>query len=181
MIKKGRCDIRIVAFFYIFLFVPIISYALPMPKEGLLISKDQADEIRSKVIGLGDHQAMKKVKDKAEKALLQWTKDKPEIERYVDKLLDVWWESNPKEYIPEDAISTSKLLGEAMDNTSSMAFIYFLTGENSYAEACYEIIEMAGRVPRWGWFNWDGANMPQIHYGILTRNIAVAIDWCWDG
>ena len=23
--------------------------------------------------------------------------------------------------------------------------------------------------------------MPQIHYGILTRDIAVTIDWCWDG
>jgi len=174
-------EMKIIAFFCIFSLISIMVYALPVPKEGLLIPKYQADEIRAKVIGLGDHPMMKKVKDRAEKAILQWTKDKPEIEKHVDKLLDVWWESNPKEYVPEDAISVAKLLGEAMDNTPSMAFIYFLTGDSKYADACYEIIEMAGRVPRWGWFNWDGANMPQIHYGMLTRNIAVTIDWCWDG
>jgi hypothetical protein len=34
---------------------PAAVFALPVPKEGLLISKDAVDEIRARVAALGDH------------------------------------------------------------------------------------------------------------------------------
>ena len=87
--------------------------------------------------------------------------------KHIDQLLDIVWENNPNEYVPESAMTASKLLYKMIDDIPSVAFMYFLTGDKHYAQLCYEIIEMAGRVPRWGWFNWSGANMPQIHYGII--------------
>ena len=158
-----------------------VASEMPAPKEGLLISKNEAEKIREKVINLEEHPLMKRVKEKADEAENEWKNAKPEIEKHLDQLLDIVWENNPNEYVPESAMTASKLLYKMIDDIPSVAFMYFLTDDKHYAQLCYEIIDMAGRVPRWGWFNWGGANMPQIHYGIITHDIAVTIDWCWDG
>lgn len=158
-----------------------VASALPRPKEGLLIPRDQVDEVRKKIARLMDSGRLKRIVDRAENALAQWPADKQVIEPQVGKALDILWQGNPKEFVPPETNEAIKKLNRMLLNAPSMALQYLLTDDRRYAQACYEIIEMCGRVPRWGWFNWDGANMPQIHYGFLTRNAAFALDWCWDG
>jgi len=160
---------------------PVAAFALPVPKEGLLIPKDAVDEVRARVAALGDHPWMEQIGKRTEEALRDWPDARIEIERHVGDLLDLVWENNPKEHVPEAAANTSQWLYKMVDSTPGVAFMYLLTGQKQYSDLCYEVIEMAGRVPRWGWFNWSGANMPQIRYGMITRDVAVTIDWCWDG
>ncbi len=173
--------VKITAFILFLSTSPAVVFALPVPKEGLLIPKDAVDEIRARIIALGDHPWIKQIEERTEEALKDWPEARIEIEKHVGHLLDLVWENNPKEHVPETAAKASEWLYKMVDSTPGFAFMYLLTGQKQYAGLCYEIIEMAGRVPRWGWFNWDGANMPQIRYGMVTRDVAVAIDWCWNG
>ena len=86
---------------------------------------------------------MKRVKEKANEVENEWANAKPEIEKHLDQLLDILWENNPNEYVPESAMTASKLLYKMIDDTPSVAFMYFLTGDKHYAQLCYEIIDMA--------------------------------------
>lgn len=160
------------------------AYALPVPKEGLLVPKSNADEIRRKVLTLQDAEAMvgkKGIRTVADQAIAEWPKVKPTIEKHVGKMLDVLHQGNPRDFVADDVREAAQELGSMVHALANLGFMYFLTGEQQYAKTAYEILEMAGRVPRWGWFNWGGANMPQIHYGQYARNAAFCVDFCWSG
>ncbi len=60
------------------------------------------------------------------------------------------------------------------------AFVYLVTGEKKYADVAWDIYQHMGKVNRWGWFPWDGANMPQIEAGMFFRNAAFTLDFIWD-
>ncbi|MGD0089786.1 MAG: hypothetical protein ABSE73_07685 [Planctomycetota bacterium] len=155
----------------------------PVPKEGALVPKAQAAEVRGRILALKDEKVFAGIRDEAAKAVAEWPKAKAEIEPHAGELLDVLFEANlPKGVAPAAAIPAAKLLDHFLKGCSAkLGFMFFLTGEQKYADTAFEILDLAGRVPRWGWFNWEGANMPQIHYGMYARSAAFCVDFCWSG
>ena len=155
----------------------------PVPKEGLLVPKAQAAEVRAKVLALRGEKVLARIREEADRTIAEWPKLKPQIEPHVGELLDLNPEdfANPKGHVPEEARRIAAPLRKAFNGIAMLGFMFFLTGEQKYADTAFEILELGGRVPRWGWFNWDGANMPQIHYGMLARTAAFCVDFCWNG
>ncbi|MHB1033095.1 MAG: hypothetical protein ACYC35_02365 [Pirellulales bacterium] len=159
---------------------PPCNAAMPVPKEGLLVAKDQADAMRRRVLALGSDPVLARVREEADRIVAQWPQVRPEIEKHVGNLLNVRAEFNPREFVPPEAIAAAEKLDPLLKNSAKLGFVYFLTGEAKYAQTAAEILDVAGRVPRWGWFNWEGANLPQIHYGMYARSAAFAVDFCWE-
>ena len=160
--------------------LPNVARTLPVPKEGLLIPRNQAEAVRRRVVGLEKDRTLGLIREEARLMVLDWPGLRPEIEKHVDKLLDMRAENNPSAFVPKEAVAAAQKLDPMLKNSAKLGFVFFLTGERQYAETAWEILDLAGRVPRWGWFNWDGANMPQIHYGMFTRSAAFAVDFCWE-
>lgn len=161
-----------------------LEAAGPIPKEGLLVPKARAEEIRQWVLTLESEPLLtgtKGIRTIADRTVAEWPAILAEVEPHVPQMLDLLWQSNAKGIWPQEVRDASKQLGEAFDTIAFLGFMYFVTAEQKYADTAYEILELAGRIPRWGWFNWDGANMPQIHYGQITRTAAFCLDFCWDG
>lgn len=176
--------------------IPIVSLALavgfasfgiaatPVPKEGLLIPKHEAAETRRWVLSLRNEPLLdgpRGIRTAADRAVAQWPATRTAVEPHVPKMLDLLFESNRPEVASPEVREASKKLGEAFDDIAFLGFLYFLTAEKKYSDTAYEILDLAGRVPRWGWFNWDGSHMPQIHYGQFVRTAAFCLDFCWDG
>jgi len=162
--------------------LPLFAAQPPAPKEGVLVPKNKAAEVRAQVLALQGNKVLARIQEDANKAVAEWPQAKPEIEKHVSELLDVLFESDPKNVVPAAALPAAKLLGHMLKNCSAkLGFMFFLTGEQKYADTAFEILEMSGRVPRWGWFNWEGSNMPQIHYGMYARSAAFCVDFCWNG
>ncbi|MEE8450528.1 MAG: hypothetical protein V3R99_01400 [Thermoguttaceae bacterium] len=160
------------------------SAGLPVPKEGLLIRKDRADAVRRELLSLLDEPVVvgkRGIRTVADRAVDDWPDVKVQVEPHIDEILDLEQDRNPKEHVSDDAREAAGRLSEMVDTTAKLGMMYFLTGRDDYARTAYEIIAMAGRVPRWGWFNWEGVNVPQIPFGMYTRNVAFAVDFCWDG
>jgi len=160
------------------------SAGLPVPKEGLLIRKDRADAVRRELLPLLDEPVVvgkKGIRTVADRAVRDWPSIRDQVEPHIDGLLDIEPDRNPKEHVSDDAREAAGHLSKMVDATAKLGMMYFLTGRDDYAQTAYEIIAMAGRVPRWGWFNWDGVNVPQIPFGMYTRNVAFALDFCWAG
>jgi hypothetical protein len=163
---------------------PAAAESMPSPKEGLLVRKADAEHIRQKVQSLHGEAVMvgkKGIRTAADNAVSQWPELKRAIEPHVGQILDLEKDRNPVEVVPPAAREAAGQLGDMVDATAKLGFMYFLTGEQAYADTAFEIIAAAGKVPRWGWFNWEGVNVPQIPFGMYTRNVAFALDFCWDG
>jgi hypothetical protein len=62
-------------------------------------------------------------------------------------------ESNRSAKVPEAAVAASAKLAAMVNETARLGFMFFLTGEKTYAGTAYEILDLAGQVPRWGWYN----------------------------
>lgn len=158
--------------------------AEPLPKEGLLIPKGKAAETRRWVLSLRNEPLLdgpQGIRTAADRAVAQWPATRAAVEPHVSKMLDLLYESNRPEIASPEVREAAKSLGEAFDDIAFLGFLYFLTAEKKYSDTAYEILELAGRIPRWGWFNWDGSHMPQIHYGQYVRTAAFCLDFCWDG
>ncbi len=155
--------------------------AFPVPKEGLLVGKPEAAAVRQRILGLGSDPVLLRIGAEADQIVSQWPDVRLAIEPNVGQLLDVRTDNNPPNFVPRQALEAAEKLDPLLKNTAKLAFMYFLSGEQKYARAAAEILDLAGRVPRWGWFNWDGANMPQIHFGMYARSVAFTVDFCWDG
>jgi hypothetical protein len=155
--------------------------ALPLPKEGLLVPKSEAAAVRQRVLGLGQDPLLLRIAAEADRIVGEWPQARAAIEPGVGGLLDLRKENNPPGFVPPQALESAEKLDPLLKNTAKLGFLYFLTGEPKYARTAAEILDLAGRVPRWGWFNWDGANMPQIHFGMYARSVAFAVDFCWEG
>lgn len=167
----------------ILLLAPLVTGGeLPAPKEGVLVPKARAAEVRAKLLAMQGEKVLARIREDADKAVVEWPRARPEVEKHVTALLDVRDELNPKGRVPAEALPAAKLLDHYLKGCSAkLGFMYFLTGEQRYADTAFEIIELGGQAPRWGWFNWDGANMPQIHYGMYARSAAFCVDFCWNG
>jgi hypothetical protein len=155
--------------------------ALPTPKEGLLVRKAEAAAIRQRVLGLGQDPLLAQIAADADQIVSQWPETRTAIEPDVGLLLDVFIKNNPPKFVPRQARDAAEKHDQLLKNTAKLGFMYFLTGQQKYAQAAAEILDLSGRVPRWGWFNWDGANMPQIQFGMYARSAAFAVDFCWEG
>lgn len=157
---------------------------LPVPKEGLLVPRARVETVRRQLQLLVEHPVMtgkRGIGTVADQAVADWPQTKSAIEPYVTELLDVESDRNPPGMVSEEAREAARKLGRLLNATAKLGFLYFLSGEPRYARTAYEILDTAGRVPRWGWFNWDGVHVPQIPFGMYTRNAAFAADFCWDG
>jgi len=162
----------------------IRSGDLPVPKEGLLVSREQAETVREKLRPLLEQPLMtgaRGIRTVADQAVAEWPSTGPEIEPFLAQLLDLEEDRNPGEMVPDAAREAARKLGRLVNAVADLGFLYFLSGERRYARTAYEILDRAGRIPRWGWFNWKGVQVPQIPFGIYTRNAAFAADFCWDG
>jgi len=158
--------------------------AEPLPKEGLLIPKAEAAETRRWVLSLRNEPLLdgpQGIRTSADRAVAQWPATRAAVEPHVPKMLDLLYESNRPEVASPEVREASKKLGEAFHDIAFLGFLYFLTAEKKYSDTAYEILEVTGRIPRWGWFNWDGSHMPQIHYGQYVRTAAFCLDFSWDG
>jgi len=164
--------------------LPSSAVAAPLPKVGLLVPKARASETRQWVLSLRDTQLLdgkQGIRAIADRTVTMWPAVRTAVAPHVPKMLDLWYQSNKKEVASADVRGAAEQLDEAFDAVAFLGFMYFLTAEQKYADTAYDILELAGQTPRWGWFNWDGANMPQIHYGQITRTAAFCVDFCWDG
>ena len=73
-----------------------------------------------------------------------------------------------------------RLQGFALNNMCPAAFVFLLSGDRRYGDAAWGIFRQMGEVNRWGWFPWDGVNMPHIDAGMYYRNAAFTLDFLWD-
>jgi hypothetical protein len=178
-VKNPLARISLAAFFCVFIAVAAQAQGLPEPKEGVLFAKAESARVREAMMRLGDSPTLKKVFAAADKARADWPTAKAEITPHLGAILDLNAEANPRDVVPRNAADAAKRLREFTDSAPALGFKFFLTGDAAFAQTAFEIIDAAGRPPRWGWFNWDGANMPQIHFAMITRNIAYAVDLCW--
>src|SRR4029077_11877339 len=110
----------------------------------------------------------------ADDALAKWPGDRVSlrIDALAPMLPDLQMEFVPEQFSPAGGRTGGiTLIDYATHGAPAAAFVYSITGERKYARFAWEVLEQAARVNRWGWFPWDGAHMPQIHYGIASRNM----------
>ena len=82
----------------------VVVFALPTPKEGLLIRKDQVNEVRNRVAELRDSKTLKGIKSKGAKAVAEWPKVKRLIAPHIGEALDLVRDRNPRKFVPREAI-----------------------------------------------------------------------------
>lgn len=178
-------SLRISSWFAMSWLAALVCGALPAPQEGLRVPRERADAIRAQMLALRDDplpaDPQRGIRAGANEAVKRWPAVKAEAEPHVKDILDLLGERNQSAGVPSAAIEASKKLGEMLNAPAKRGFIFFLTAEPSDAATAYDILDVAGRVPRWGWYNWDGANRLQIHYGQYACNAAFALDFCWEG
>ncbi len=156
---------------------------LPTPGIGLFFKADELAALRARVQQPPCQAEYALLVALAEAALARWPEDRARLrlEELAAKLPDLNMQTVPAEHVPEGA----RAAGAALDEYSSRgapaaAFVYLLTGERRYADFAWDVFRLCARVNRWGWFPWSGSHMPQIHYGIVSRNLCLIADCVWD-
>ena len=87
----------------------------------------------------------------------------------------------PAKYTPPGGYEAGEALEEhALHGAPAAAFVYLMTGDKQYAAYAWEVFELCGQVNRWGWFPWAGSHMPQIHFGMVSRDLVLIADCVWD-
>lgn len=160
---------------------PNSAAAQPKPGIGLIIRGDELPAVREKISTAPWSEMYGRILKAADMAVVEWPKRRGQIAPLLPKVWDLAVGNNsewPKE--PDVRKAGSDLHEFASNNMCPAAFVYLLTGDEKYAAVAWEILEQMGRVNRWGWFPWDGTNMPQIHAGFLSRNAAFTLDFLWD-
>jgi hypothetical protein len=141
--------------------------ASPSLKEGLLVPNAREREVRAAMQKLAGDEAMtdrrRGIATCADKLVAEWPDLEKKLAPTVGGMLD---------------LSESKELSGVHRSLSGLGFMYFVSGDVRYAHTAFDILELTARIPRWGWYNWGGANMPQIHYGMCARNAAFCVDFC---
>ena len=157
-----------------------VACAEPTPGIGLLIKAKGMPALRKKIQAEPWKGMFSRIQNEADKALVDWPKKRVEIAPYLDELLDLTVEFDA---VTKDPVA--RKAGEAMGKFAQRqmcptAFVYLMSGEKRYADVAFDILLHMGKVNRWGWFNWSGSAMPQIHAGMFFRNAAFTLDFIWE-
>jgi hypothetical protein len=156
---------------------------LPRPGVGLFFKADEVAALRAKIQRPPCQAVYQQLRKQADVALARWPRDKAalHIEALVPRLPDLTVEFVPDRYVPDGGRAAGKALEEyALQGAPAAAFVYLMTGERPYAEFAWDVFTQCARVNRWGWFPWDGSHMPQIHFGMVSRNLYLIADCVWD-
>lgn len=155
---------------------------LPLPGIGLFFKPAEVAALRKKI----QHPACKPIYQNrilkvADNGLAKWKEDKVKlrIEELAAKLPDLV--NFPKEHGPEGGVAAGQALNDhAQGGAPAAAFVFLMTGERKYADYAWDVFEQCAKVNRWGWFPWSGSHLPQIHFGIASRNLMLVADCVWD-
>lgn len=154
---------------------------LPAPGVGVFFNTADVEAMRRKILVAPCQAIYDECRKKADIGLADWPTNRLAIEPVADKLIDLQAEAVPAKFLPPDGAKAAKLLSaHALDGAPCAAFVYLMTGEKKYADYAWNVFEMCSRVNRWGWFPWDGVQMPQIFYGGYSRNMVLVADAVWD-
>jgi len=155
---------------------------LPEPGVGVFFETEQVEQLRAKIQRPPCQAVYEQLVKQADATSTEWQKNKAElrIEELAPKLPDLTMEFVPDEFAPANGKEAGKTLGGyATRGGPAAAFVYLMTGERKYAELAWDIFEQCAKVNRWGWFPWSGSHMPQIHFGIVSRNLVLIADCIW--
>jgi len=156
---------------------------LPSVGIGLYFKAEEVATLRTKVQRPPCQPEYAQLVALAEAALTQWPADKTKLrlEELAPTLPDLVMEQVPAEHAPAGAKAAGMALTEyATRGAPAAAFVYLMNGDRRYADFAWEVFQLCARANRWGWFPWSGAHMPQIHYGIISRNLCLIADCVWD-
>ena len=160
---------------------PIADGPGPAPGIGLLVKSAEMAALRQKLKTAPWSQMYARLAVIADGTAEEWATKKDAIAPHLKKLWDLSVNNHqawPKE--PETRAAGLALRDVALHGMCPAAFVYLISGEKKYAEAAWGTFEQMAEVNRWGWFPWDGANMPQIEAGMFARNAAFTVDFLWD-
>jgi hypothetical protein len=155
----------------------------PRPGVGTFFKPDEVAALRAKIQRPPCQAVFQQLHKQADEALAKWPREKAalRIEALAPLLPDVTTEFVPESYLPEGGKAAGKALEEAaLQGAPAAGFVYLMTGERKYAELAWDVFAQCARVNRWGWFPWDGSHMPQIHLGMISRNLCLIADCVWD-
>ncbi|MBN1422382.1 MAG: hypothetical protein JXP34_26640 [Planctomycetes bacterium] len=138
---------------------------MPSPGAGLIISREDLGEIRTK-IREGVPAAM-------------WdavVADLPRAAERLEKLLasppppDVWGRPT----------AASGAIGTLAETVPAIAFHYLVTGDPRHVALARRALLLVAPLRRAGWFTWEGGAFPHIDAGRLNRVVVVGYDWLHD-
>jgi hypothetical protein len=157
--------------------------ALPKPGVGLFFKQDAVAALRAKIKQPPCKAVFEDLVKQADAARARWPEDrrKLRIAELAPRLPDLTMENVPAEHAPTGGAEAGAALeGHALHGAPAAAFVFLMTGQRPYADFAWEVFEQCARVNRWGWFPWNGSHMPQIHFGMISRNLCLIADSVWD-
>ena len=153
---------------------------LPSPGIGLLISAEELPEFRARLEKEPWKSKFSQIKAQADQLVEQWPEMRKRMDGRIETALDLTIEFDAVTKDAETRELIKTLAGTAQGKMCPAAFAYLITGDERYAHVALDVMRTIGRVNRWGWFNWPGVAMPQIHAGMFGRNTAFTLDFIWD-
>lgn len=156
---------------------------LPAPGVGVYFRAADVAALRIKIQQPPCRPIYERLRQTAQEGLKQWPDDKVRLRvvELASQLPDLTMEFVPKELSPPGGREAGSVLERhAVHFAPAAAFVYLMTGERPFADYAWDVFEQCGRVNRWGWFPWSGAHLPQIHFGIVSRNLVLIADCIWD-
>lgn len=154
---------------------------MPAPGIGLLITAEEMPGIRARLEKEPWRSGFAKIKANADQLVEQWPEMRKRMDGRIETALDLTIEFDAVTKDPDVRDLIKTLSGTAQGQMCPAAFVFLITGEEKYADVALDVMRTIGRVNRWGWFNWPGVAMPQIHAGMFGRNAAFTLDFIWDG
>ena len=143
---------------------------LPSPGIGLLISAEELPQFRERLEKEPWKSNFSQIKEQADQLVEQWPEMRKRMDGRIETALDLTIEFDAVTKDPETRELIKTLAGTAQGKMCPAAFAYLITGDEQYARVALDVMRTIGRVNRWGWFNWSGVAMPQIHAGMFGRN-----------
>ena len=156
---------------------------LPRPGIGVFFKAEDVPRLREKIRRAPCLVIYEQLLKRADEALAKWPAERAEkrLAELAPKLADIQTEFVPTEFLPEGGKEAGVALGRyATQGAPAAAFAYLMTGERKYADFAWDVFELCAKANRWGWFPWAGSHMPQIHFGIQSRNLVLVADCVWD-
>lgn len=156
---------------------------LPKPGVSLFFKEADVAALRTKVKRPPCQAEYDRLVKQADAATVQWAKDRDKLrlEELAPKLPDLVTEFVPAEHLPDGGKAAGMALKDhATSGAPAAAFVYLMTGERRYADYAWDVFGLCAKTNRWGWFPWSGSHMPQIHFGIISRNLCLIADCVWD-